>query len=147
MSDHTWELRPSQEEAEGVRRRLEANGWVVYPERIPLTGQSGYYCVRTITHEDGTSSQYTHSVRWNLFDTPLQPITIPCRSDAELLGFLWRHARHPGFGFFEYGDERDVGFVCYCRGEQGYSLALRVSTDVFPKITDQTINVLRQFAS
>lgn len=146
MSEHTWEIKPTQEEVESVRRKLEASGWVIYPERVPLTGQSGYYCVRTVKHDDGTSSQHTHSVRWNLFDAPLRPVTILCRDDADLLSFLWQHARYPGFGFFEYGENGDVGLVCYCHGSRGCSLVLRIGDGAIPGVTHRAIVVLRRLA-
>ena len=148
QDQHTWEIKPSREEAEGIMKRLEALGWTVYPERVPLAGQSGYYCVHTVAHEDGSASERTHSIRWNLFDVPLHPLAIVCTSDAELLDFLWGHATHDGFAFFEYGDgdDGDVGFVCYCRGESGYSLVLHVSAETFPTITPPAVEVLRRFA-
>ena len=127
-TEHTSELRRSQAEAERMMEILQERGWTVYPEKVPLQGQSGYYCVRTLLNPDGTSSERTHSIRWNMFETPLAPNTVRCQGDPDLLSFVWGHAGHQGFDYFHYTDG-DVGFVCYCRGEKGYSLVLRLSTD------------------
>jgi hypothetical protein len=128
LSEHTCELKPSQEDAERVVERLRQGGWEIYNERVPLSGQFGYYCVRLVPQEQGGLMQQVHSVRWNLFGDPLVPLTIECLDDTTLLSFLWQHISHENFSFFEY-DEGDVGFVCYCHGEHGYSLVLRVSDE------------------
>jgi hypothetical protein len=144
---HTSELRPSQEEAERVMQVLQEQGWSVYPERVPLQGQSGYYCVRTVHHPDGSCSKRAHSIRWNLFDDALVPLTICCPGDAELLSFAWRHAGHPGFDYFQYSDNDEaVGFVCYCRAAAGYSLVLRVSTSGGETFSDEAVAMLVAFS-
>lgn len=128
VASHTCELKPSQEDAAQVANRLRRSGWEVYNERVPLSAQFGYYCVRVVPQPNGTLIRYAHSVRWNLFEHPLEPVTIDCPDEGTLLSFLWGHSSHENFSFFEY-EEGDVGFVCYCRGLSGYSLALRLNED------------------
>lgn len=128
VARHTSELRSSQQDAEEVMRNLQKKGWEVYHERVPLTGQAGYYCVRTLQQADGSEIRYAHSVRWNRFRGELVPVTIDCFSRLELLSFLWRHAHHDDFEYFEYGDD-DIGLVCYCNAERGWSEVLRISDE------------------
>lgn len=133
---HTSELRSSQEEAEEVMSSLQRKGWEVYHERVPLVGQAGYYCVRTLQQADGSEIRHAHSVRWNRFDGPLMPVTIDCRDRRTLLSFMWRHGEHDEFEYFEYGDG-DVGLVCYCNADRGWSEVLRIS-DEFEHDLDET---------
>jgi len=144
-AQHTSEIRRSQAEAERVMEVLQQRGWTVYPEKVPLQGQSGYYCVRTIHHPDGRCEERAHSVRWNMFADALVPLTIWCGGDIDLLSFIWQHARHDGFDYFHYGEgEGDVGFVCYCRAGRGYSTVLRVSSDGVT-YSDRAIDTLVAF--
>lgn len=141
---HTSELKPSREAAERVVSRMRSHGWEVYEERVPLSGQYGFYCVRVVPDEGGDLVRQAHSVRWNLFDSALVPVTIDCWDDAVFLSFLWRHAGHEDFSFFEYHDG-DVGFVCYCEGHRGFSLALRVSDDFEPGLSDEATEIVGAF--
>jgi hypothetical protein len=133
---HTTELKSNQEAAEVVMRNLQKKGWEVYHERVPLTGQAGYYCVRTLTQADGSEIKHAHSVRWNRFVDELMPVTIDCLFQTTLFSYLWRHASHEDFEYFEYGDG-DIGLVCYCNAERGWSEVLRVS-DEFDHDLDET---------
>ena len=100
---HTSELKPNQEDAEQVMLNLQRKGWSVYNERVPLAGQAGYYCVRTLTSLDGNVVKHAHSIRWNRFIEPLMPVTIDCLRRVTLLSFMWRHGGHHNFEYFEYG--------------------------------------------
>jgi len=140
--EHTSEVRRSQAEAERVMEVLQERGWTVYPERVPLQGQSGYYCVQTIRNPDGSCSERAHSVRWNIFTDPLIPVTIGCRNERDLLSFIWRHARHSGFDYFRYGEDGDVGFVCYCHATRGYSYVLRVGRFLEQPLPEEAVNLL-----
>ena len=119
--NHTSIVKDSQEEAERAVSKLRRSGWEIYPEKVPLQGQWGFYCVRTFQDTDGFCRKRAHSVRWNIFDDELQPVTIACRNDQDLLSFVWTHALHEGFDHFEYGDG-DMGFVCYCHAHRQCSL-------------------------
>lgn len=139
---HTSELKLSQEEAERTVRLLKNRGWEVYPEKVPLQGQWGFYCVCTYQAEDGECYKKSHSVRWNLYEGPLRPFTIDCQNDGDLLSFVWQHAAHDGFDYFEYGDG-DVGFVCYCRGsDTGCSLVLRVGSEIEEVLSEEAFELL-----
>jgi hypothetical protein len=139
--DHTAELKRSRAEAEKVADALRDKGWEVYPEKVPLAGQWGYYCVNTWHDEDGSSCQRAHSVRWNLYDQELHPVVINCRNDRDLLSFIWTHGTHEGFDHFEYGDG-DVGFVCYCQGQRGKSLVLRVGQEIDEALSEESFELL-----
>lgn len=144
---HTSEVKPSQADAERMVQVLEARGWTICPERVPLQGQLGYYCVRKIHRADGSCTERAHSVRWNMFEGPLVPVTVGCQDDAELLSFVWTHATHDGFYFFHYGDDddeddTDVGFVCYCRARLGYSYVLRVGDEMADDLSDAALHLL-----
>lgn len=144
--EHTSEVRRSQAEAERVMEVLQERGWTVYPEKVPLQGQSGYYCVQTVQHADGTSTERAHSVRWNIFGGPLRPVTVGCRHGSDLLSFVWTHSRHAGFDYFTYGDSGDVGFVCYCRATHGYSYVLRVGRHLEGPLDEAAIDLLCAYA-
>lgn len=139
--DHTAILKSSQEEAEEVAETLKDRGWEVYPEKIPLIGQGGYYCVSTWQDQDGEYIKRARSFRWNLFDNELRPIVVDCQQGTDILSFLWQHTTHPGFDHFEYGDG-DVGFVCYCQGEAGRSLVLRVGAELEDILSDEAFELL-----
>lgn len=139
--DHTAELKKSREEAEMAAETLRLKGWDVYPEKVPLVGQWGYYCVSTWVSSDGVERSRAHSVRWNLYDRELQPLVIDCQQESDILSFVWKHAGHPGFDHFEYGNG-DVGFVCYCRGKQGQSLVLRIGQELDETFSDETFELL-----
>jgi hypothetical protein len=141
---HTSELKRSEAEAERVMTVLQSRGWTVCREKVPLQGQLGYYCVQTVHHADGSCSERSHSIRWNIFEDPLRPLTVPCRHDADLLSFVWAHSRHQGFDYFQYGDG-DVGFVCYCRAPRRYSLVLRVSAEGDVTFSEEAISLLVAF--
>jgi hypothetical protein len=143
---HTSELKDSREAAEEEMHALRKKGWDVYQERVPLSGQAGYYCVRTVTGPDGSEVRYAHSVRWNRFHAPLFPATIDCLDRLTLLSFVWRHAQHPGFEYFEYGDG-DIGLVCYCNAEHGWSDVLRVSDEFDHDLDDTCHEILGEIAS
>ena len=142
---HTSEIRRSQADAERVMEVLQERGWTIYPERVPLQGQSGYYCVQIVHNADGSSTERAHSVRWNIFKSPLRPVTVGCRNELDLLSFIWRHAGHPGFDYFHYDDDDgggDVGFVCYCRASRGYSYVLRVGDSLDEPLNGAAVNLL-----
>jgi len=139
--DHTSELKRSREEAERAAEHFRLKGWDVYPEKVPLAGQWGFYCVHTWTNSDGSTSKRAHSVRWNIYEQELTPIVIDAQCDADILSFLWQHAGHDGFDHFEYGDG-DVGFVCYCQGDRGRSLVLRIGSEIDHLLHESTFELL-----
>jgi len=139
---HTAELKHSREEAEQAVRQLRAQGWDIYPEKVPLQGQWGFYCVCMYQADNGEFYKHAHSVRWNIYEKELRPITVNCRDDADLLSFVWQHAGHDGFDFFEYDDD-DIGFVCYCLNPQGCSLALCISADLQLILSNEAIALLQ----
>lgn len=139
--DHTSVLKTSREEAEKTAATLKRKGWEVYPEKVPLAGQGGYYCVTTWQDDEGDYVKRAHSVRWNIFEKELHPIVIECQQQNDILSFLWSHSGHRGFDFFEYGDG-DVGFVCYCQGSRGRSLVLRIGTELEPDLTPEAFELL-----
>jgi hypothetical protein len=143
---HTTELKTNQEDAEDVMRNLQQNGWEVYHERVPLTGQAGYYCVRTVTCADGSEIKHAHSVRWNRFIDELIPVTIDCLYQTVLLSYLWRHVQHDDFEYFEYGDG-DVGFVCYCNADVGRSEVLRVSDEFDHDLDERCAELIGELAN
>lgn len=143
---HTAELKPSQEDAEEVMRSLQSQGWEVYHERVPLTGQAGYYCVRTVSCADGSEVKHAHSVRWNRFSDPLMPVTIDCFVRTALFGFILRHGAHDDFEYFEYGDG-DVGLVCYCNAERGWSEVLRISDEFEHDLDDLCAEIVGEMAN
>ena len=139
--DHTAILKSSRAEAERIADTLKAKGWEVYPEKVPLAGQGGYYCVSTWQDNDGEYIKRAHSVRWNIFGKELRPIVMNAQQETDILSFLWQHATHPGFDHFEYGDG-DVGFVCYCRGNEGQSLVLRVGVEIEDELSQDAFELL-----
>lgn len=146
QEEHTAELKRSREEAERVAGQLQRQGWEISPERVPLQGQWGFYCVRTFQDSDGEFRTVTHSVRWNLFKNELQPVTVACRNDTDLLSFVWQHAAHEGFDYFEYGqDSGDVGFVCYCHAYAGTSLVLRLNSEIEDALSEAAFELLYAF--
>jgi len=143
---HTTELKHSQEDAEKVMLNLQRKGWQVYHERVPLTGQAGYYCVRTLKRSDGEEVRHAHSVRWNRFSEPLMPVTIDCLRQRGLLEFMWRHGGHEEFEYFEYGDG-DVGLVCYCNAVRGWSEILRISDEFDHDLDEHCQEILGELAN
>jgi hypothetical protein len=143
---HTTELKANREDAENVMRDLQRDGWDIYHERVPLTGQAGYYCVRTVTSADGSETKHAHSIRWNRFSDELMPVTIDCLYQTVLFSYLWRHAWHDDLEYFEYGDG-DVGFVCYCNAERGWSEVLRVSDDFDHDLDERCTEIIGEFAN
>jgi len=139
--DHTAELKRSREEAEMAAEALRQKGWDVYPEKVPLAGQWGYYCVNTWVSSDGIERKRALSVRWNLYERELRPIVIDCQKETDLLSFIWQHAGHAGFDHFEYGDG-DVGFVCYCQGHVGQSLVLRIGQELDEELSEEAFELL-----
>jgi hypothetical protein len=130
---HTWEVLDNQEKAEQVTKALRERGWTIYRERVPLHGQSGFYCTRTEHDGAGESVKVAHSVRWNLYGKPLRPIAMDAENGNDLLMYLMHHARHPGFEFVDLQDG-DLGFVCHCTARVGYSLSIRITRQVFRKL-------------
>lgn len=130
---HTWEVLDNQEKAEQVTKVLRERGWTIYRERVPLHGQSGFYCTRTEPDETGEHVQVAHSVRWNLYGKPLTPIAMDALQGNDLLAYLLHHAKHPGFEFVDL-QEGDVGFVCHCTATAGYSISIRITRRVFRKL-------------
>lgn len=126
-------------------RRLQAKGWTVYHEYVPLQGQSGYRCIREVPSADGSFVEQCHSVRWNVFQYQLVPCVLECEHEIDLLNFLWRHAAHASFKMFDFG-EGDVGFVCHCRADRGYSLALNVSPETAAGMNESARVVLDWYA-
>jgi hypothetical protein len=139
--DHTAEVKSSRAEAEQIAQELSDQGWDVYPERVPLQGQWGFYCVQSFHSDDGHKRQKAYSVRWNLFDTVLTPIEIDTQHERDILSFIWTHAGHSGFDYFEYGDG-DVGFVCHCQGDRGKSIVLRIGSEVDHLLSDDAFELL-----
>jgi len=124
-----------------MAQSLKDQGWEVYPEKVPLAGQCGFYCVHTWQDSKGMLCKKAHSIRWNLFGHELQPIIIDCQQETDILSFVWQHGNHPGFDYFEYGDG-DVGFVCYCRGDDQRSLVLHVGQELDETFSDETFELL-----
>lgn len=147
LERHTCELKRNQEEAERIVSQMRDQGWEIYSERVPLAGQFGYFCTRLVKQPDGGLTRHAHSVRWNLFGDPLVPITIDCLNDKAFLSFLWQHAGHENFSFFEYQDG-DVGFVCYCRGGTcGFSDVLRISDECVPGLSEDALEIVGAYAT
>lgn len=144
VDQHTSELQDTKEEADRVMRSLRQEGWTIYHERVPLTGQAGYYCVREFD-EGGTPVKQAHSVRWNRFEASLVPVTIDCTDRQTLLSFVWRHGAHEGFEYFEYGDG-DMGLVCYCHAHRGWSEVLRIPEDFSEDLDEPAFEVLGELA-
>jgi len=138
---HTSTLKSSRAEAEQIADTLRDKGWDVYPEKVPLAGQWGYYCVTMLRDDDGEYFKRAHSVRWNIFSEELHPIVIDCQQETDILSFLWQHSTHHGFDHFEYGDG-DVGFVCYCQGERGQSLVLRIGVELDSVLSQNAFELL-----
>ena len=145
VDQHTSELQDSQEEAEEAMLSLQRKGWTVYHERVPLAGQAGYYCVREVKDENGESVRQAHSIRYNRFKEALFPVTIDCLDKITLLSFVWRHAHHEGFEYFEYGDG-DIGLVCYCNAHRGWSEVLRISDDIDHDLDDSAYEIIGELA-
>jgi len=143
---HTSELKRSKEEAERVVQILRKRGWEIYPEKVPLQAQWGFYCVHTFQDDRGECHKLSHSVRWNIYGAPLRPLTIDCHNDGDILSFVWQHSNHDGFDYFEYGDG-DVGFVCYCRSELGCSLVLRVGSEIEHLLSEEAFELLYYYDS
>lgn len=143
---HTTELKASEEDAEEVMRTLERDGWEVFHERVPLKGQAGYYCVRTVDCIDGSKIRHAHSVRWNRFLGELIPVTIDCTHQTVLFSFLMRHAAHNDFEYFDYGDG-DVGLVCYCNANLGRSEVLRISDEFEHDLDERCAEIIGELAN
>lgn len=146
VTRHTSELKRTQQAAEEVMLDLREKGWEVYHEKVPLIGQAGYYCVRTIRKKDGSAVRHAHSVRWNRFEEPLLATTIDCISQRSLLDFIWQHGTHQHFEYFEYGDG-DVGLVCYCNASRGWSIVLRISDEFDHDLNDKCLEILGEIAN
>ena len=136
----TWEIKGTREEAEQIVRRLQSSGWTVYHERVPLQGQSGYYCVRATETDDGVVVRRCHSVRWNIFQRELIPFIVECETEGDLLGFLWTHGGHSSLEHLDFGDG-EIGFVCHCRAERGYSMAMNITREI-ADVLDPRVRVL-----
>lgn len=141
---HTWEVLDTEERAIQVSKILRERGWTIYRERVPLQGQSGFYCTRVEHDEQGEAVQVAHSVRWNVYGQPLQPIATDASNGADLLFFLFYHAQHPGFEFVDLKDNGDLGFVCHCTARAGYSLSIRVTRRLTRKLDPAVRRMLRR---
>jgi hypothetical protein len=142
--NQTYEVHDSREDAVAAMRALQAQGWVVYPETVPLQGQAGFYC---ILHDKGAQDliKQTHSILWNMYDQELIPVVVDCQSDSHLFSFVMTHGKHDTFGYFKYPNE-DVGFVCYCRGEdRGVSLVLRITDEEDSDLSEDAYEFLWLF--
>jgi len=128
MSEATFSLMRTREEAVAAVKALQDKGWSIYAANAPLTGQVGFKCVTNI-QEEGVTKEQAHCVFWNIFDTELTPIVLECLTELDLLSFLWTHANHDTFGFFAYPESHDVGFACYCRGDDSKSLVLHIADE------------------
>ena len=146
VDQHTSEVLGSREEAESAMREFQQKGWEVFHERVPLSGQFGFYCVRTVVRSDGSESRLAHSVRWNRFHEPLIPVTIACHTRQTFLSFLLRHGQHESFEYFEYGDG-DVGLVCYCNALRGWSDVLQISDDFDHDLDETCQEILGEMAN
>ena len=127
---HTLTVMRTREEAVRAMRSLQAKGWDVYAANSPLVGQAGFRCVTHVSDDAGGIEPRAHSILWNIYDSELTPITIDCDGEPTLLAYIMRHAHHETFGFFEYPQNDDCGFVCYCRGHVGRSLVLRIPEEL-----------------
>lgn len=144
-SSHTFDLKDSRQSAEREVESYKAQGWEVFHEKIPLTGQIGFYCVREYTTPEGTQGKETHSIRWNQFERELEPVTINCYRKTVLFQYLLRHARHNVY-VFNYSDG-DLGFVCYCHAKNGWSEVLRVSDSEPVDFDDDTYEILWEYSN
>ena len=141
--DHTWEILEGPEEAVEAMRALQADGWLVFRETVPLSGQCGFRCIMQ-EQEAGKLVRREHSILWNVFDTELVPIVVDCRDERDLLAFVLQHGAHRSFDFFEYVDD-DVGFVCYCRAHLRRSLVLRIADETLCDFSDDAMEFIYRF--
>jgi len=114
----TMNMKPvilsTRNEAENLATKLALEGWKVFHHRIPLRGQEGFVC----TSLEGKEERFF----WNMFDTPLVPVIVPCFSDRALLDFIWTHSKHD-MSFFD-SQTGQCGFVCYCNAHNNRSTVM-----------------------
>jgi len=139
-----WIVRNSEEEACETVAKLQREGWNVYHETVPLSGQEGFYCVKDQT--EGEPARHVKNVVWNLYDRELFPVVMDATCDEDVLSFVWTHGKHEGFGYFEWGSENAVGFVCHCNHQNGRAIALKISEVVQETVlTDAAIDLLFEY--
>jgi hypothetical protein len=142
--DHTFEVKESPEDAVMAMRALQASGWLVFKETVPLSGQCGFRCIMQ-EERKGRVIRRSHSILWNMYEGELFPIIIDCNNEVEMFSFVMQHGHHETFGYFEYDDDDDVGFVCYCRAHLRRSLVLRISEEVQCDFSDNAVDFLYQY--
>lgn len=146
MSDHVqWIVKETEAEVREVVAGLQKSGWDIYYETVPLSGQEGFYCVKTKFDDQGDPVQTIKNVVWNLYDQELIPIVVDAKSDADILSFMWTHGQHEGFGYFEWSSSSAVGFVCHCGHELGRSHALRISEEVQETLSEASWDLLMMY--
>jgi hypothetical protein len=142
--DHiqTYEVHDSRTTAVEAMRALQADGWIVYPETVPLQGQAGFYCVLHEKAKDKSVVKRAHSILWNMYEHELVPVEIDCTGTPHLFSFVFEHGKHETFGYFQYPDD-DVGFVCYCKGPaRGISLVLKISDETQCELSEEAYEFL-----
>lgn len=141
---HTLQVMKTREAAVMAMRTLQSEGWRVTIQTVALTGQCGFYCVG---HEEreGRLVECAHSILWNMYEIALTPIVIDCKGDQDLLTFVLQHGNHETYGYFEFDDEEDMGFVCYCEGHAGHAIALRISPEVYDEMNDESVEFLERY--
>lgn len=143
MSDSVqWIVKETEAEVREVVADLQKTGWDIYYETVPLSGQEGFYCVKTHFNDKGEPSQTIKNVVWNLYDQELVPIVVDAYHDADILSFIWTHGAHEGFGYFEWSSTSDIGFVCHCGHELGRSYALRIKEHMQATLSDEAWELL-----
>jgi len=141
--EHTYTVMRTREDAVRAMRSLQAKGWEVFTANAPLSGQVGFRCVTHSLDDEGGLFPRAHSIFWNLYDSELVPITLDCSNEHELLSFVWQHGAHDNFGFFEFPQNDEVGFVCYCRGHIGRSIVLRIPEEL--DLNDDAIDFIWEY--
>ena len=141
--EHTWTVMRTREAAVQAMRSLQAKGWQVYAANAPLAGQAGFRCVTHSLDDEGGLLPRAHSILWNMYECELTPITLDCSNETDLLSFVWQHGAHEAFGFFEFPEADEVGFVCYCRGHHGRSLVLRIPEEL--DLNDNAIDFIWEY--
>lgn len=140
-----WVIRDSESDAREFASKLQKEGWEVYHETVPLSGQEGFYCVKSLV-EDGDAVRHIKNVVWNMYEQELYPVVMDATCDQDVLSFLWQHASHPGFGYFEWSSGEAVGFVCHCNHQNGRSIALKISEAVQETVLgDAVLDLLAEY--
>ena len=146
MADNVkWIVRNTESEVREIVADLQKEGWEIYYESVPLSGQEGFYCVKTEFTADGESTRTVKNVVWNMYSQELHPVTIDARGVEDMLSFIWQHGSHEGFGYFEWSNEQDIGFVCHCQHHNGRSLALKIGPEAQEKLNEAAWDLLLQY--